>query len=277
MTPVPLASFFAEHDARTRNITSQYPHVAVDKDTPTYLQPYIDYTTLRWKIPDRELHRFNDQWDALYVTVVGHREAKWGWETLFDYSPSNGDVEHCEQWVAWKVPTGEPGSFETKWLPMIRVSVGGEPSAQWPNTPYSFSQGYSEAYEEWLAALPPEAQAVEKKNVCDRFHAEYSNFVKAVLYFQILWSDPNDPQLVTPANWDDEGSEIAQRYNHRAPAKEHWLLPMAEVFAIYNPTPPVQPEGGQLNCNADESTRDESIQRPVNRPTSKGGKPTDPE
>lgn len=275
----PLNSYFTEHEARTSRVTETYPNITVDSDTPAYLQPFIDYWTLRWKIPDRELNRFEDQWDTFCVMTMGHREAKWVWQGLLNYSPSDADDELYEQWIIWKIPTGEPGCFETRREPMIKTNIGGEPSAQWPHAAYSISHGYNEAYEKWLTSLAPVARAEEIASVFDRFEVEYTLFVKGILYFQILWPNSRDPELVTPANWDDEGVAIAERYNHRVPTKEHWLLPVAEVFLLYYPECRVGGAGSvgaAVATKPVEPARDEGNQRPVNRLTSKGCKPVDP-
>lgn len=170
------------------------------------------------------------------------------------------------------IPDRERLRLDHQWEAFIASTTGTQ--GAWPEQGYSFTQGYNEAYERWLSSLAPEARASEQSLVRDRFQAEYTHFVKGLLYFQILWPNPNDPKLVTPATWDDEGEAIARRYNHRAPMKEHWLLPIAEAFALYNPSKPVRvahPEGEGLNGH-------ESIVRPAYPPASKGGKPaTDPE
>jgi len=182
------------------------------------------------------------------------------------------------QTIVRSIPQRELYRFDRQLDELMTALNGASESGQsWPLAAYSFSQGYNEAYEHWLSALAPDAQAVEKAKVCERFRVEQTQLVKGALYFQILYPDPQDPHLVTPATWDEAGMEIAQRYNHRVPAKEHWTLPIAKVFAICNPAKPeryVHHDGGLLNYSGDEPTRSESNASPINRQNLNGDKPT---
>ena len=276
-TDFPETSFFADHVARTKAIVATYPILTVAKDTPDYMQPFIDYSRLRWMIPSRECERLDYQWGLFCEATIGYRLPNWQWRGVANYKPSDDDAERYTHWFEWTI--GAWGGHEARSFrePAEQVNLGGTPPEPWPDGAYSVLHGYNAGYEAWLGTLSDEARVAEVTAVFDRFRAEYTLFAKGILYFQILWPSLADPQLVTPANWNDEGMEIAQRYNHRAPAKEHWLLSIDEVFAIYNPTPAMISEGVRLNCSTDKATRDGSNHRPVNRLTSKGGKPADPE
>ncbi len=114
------------------------------------------------------------------------------------------------QTIVRSIPQRELYRFDRPLDELMTALNGVSESGQsWPLAAYTFSQGYNEAYEHWLSALAPNAQAVEKAKVCERFRVEHTQLVKGALYFQILYPDPQDPHLVTPATWDEAGMEIA--------------------------------------------------------------------
>jgi hypothetical protein len=147
-----------------------------------------------------------------------------------------------------KIPNRELFRFDLQWTGFVAAfGPRTDDERPWPKTPYCFRHGRNDDYEQWLSSLSDGARDVEKAAVRSRHHAEHSIFVNAVLHFQILWPNPAAPNYVTPANWDAEGMNIADRYAHRQPAKENWLLDIADTYRLYNcadpkiATPPATP------------------------------------
>lgn len=276
-TDFPDTSFFAEHAVRTKAIRAGGHTMTVALDSTDYLEPFIDYTRLFGKIPERERLRLDDQWGAFCEATLGYRLPRWVWREVLNYKPSDGDDERYSHWFEWSIPASGTDEARTMWVPAEPVNVGGTPPKPWPEGTYSLLHGYNAGYEAWLASLSTEARAAEMAAVFDRFRAEYTLFVEGILHFPILWPNADAPSLVTPANWDAEGMTIADRYNHPVTAKEHWLLPIADMFAIYNLAKPVRyvhAEGGWLNYSGNEMAGDEGIRRPENPVVLYGGKPT---